>query len=616
MFVGIPLTAFVLSFFVSRTQEKLLSGIVLVALGINLALTLVFCGWWVANDTPGLNSRLFTLYRTDGFEFFINMYFDKASAVFLTVGAILLLLVAFFAKTYMHRDPGFRRFFATMMLFYTGYNVIVLSGNFETLFVGWEILGITSFLLIAYYRDRYLPVRNGLKVLSFYRLGDICLILAMWMSHHLWHKNITFQEWTNGAALQTIFVEHYGAALFIALAIVVAAAIKSAQFPFSTWLPRAMEGPTTSSAIFYGSLSAHIGVFLLLRTYTFWEHDIWVKGLVLTIGILTSLLATGIARVQSTVKTQIAYASVAQIGLMFVEVALGWHILALVHFAGNAFLRTYQLLVSPSVLNYLLHDMFFHFKPGAKIRSESTLHRLLNGLYILNIKEWNLDTLLYRFCWMPFKSLGQKLGFLRGRSGFLIGGVMLAAGVAALFFKNDLAPNLISPITVIFAVMGTLMVLFALAERHDAVGVWIHAVASQWFVTVAILLNSRVEPSQILYYLGGSSLAALVGYGCLRQLMKAEGGIDLHQYHGHVYEHRKLAMVFLVCCLGVSGFPISPTFIGIDLMFTHIHSNQVVLVGLLAINILFLELSLLRMYTRLFLGQHRKEYHEVAFRSS
>lgn len=119
--------------------------------------------------------------------------------------------------------------------------------------------------------------------------------------------------------------------------LIIAASIKSAQVPFSSWLPRAMEGPTTSSAIFYGSLSVHIGVFLLIRTYPLWESLLSIKILIISIGAITGLVAAATARVQSTVKTQIAYASIAQIGLIFIEVALGFHSLALFHFAGNAF---------------------------------------------------------------------------------------------------------------------------------------------------------------------------------------------------------------------------------------------------------------------------------------
>jgi NADH-quinone oxidoreductase subunit L len=107
--------------------------------------------------------------------------------------------VAIFSRYYLHREEGFKRFFNTMLLFYAGYNIIIFSGNFETLFIGWEFLGISSFLLIAFYRDRYLPVKNGLKVISVYRLSDICLLLAMWLSHHLWHSNIPFATFNDTA---------------------------------------------------------------------------------------------------------------------------------------------------------------------------------------------------------------------------------------------------------------------------------------------------------------------------------------------------------------------------------------------------------------------------------
>jgi NADH:ubiquinone oxidoreductase subunit 5 (subunit L)/multisubunit Na+/H+ antiporter MnhA subunit len=140
-----------------------------------------------------------------------------------------------------------------------------MSGNFETLFLGWELLGISSFLLISFYRTRYLPVKNAIKVFSIYRIGDVGIVLAVWLSHHLWHENITFNKLLNDSLVHEHLQNHSSVGVLISLMILVSAAAKSAQFPFSSWLPRAMEGPTPSSAIFYGSLSVHIGVFLLLR---------------------------------------------------------------------------------------------------------------------------------------------------------------------------------------------------------------------------------------------------------------------------------------------------------------------------------------------------------------
>lgn len=210
----------------------------------------------------------------------------------------------------MHLEPGYKRFFNTILFFYLGYNWTIFSGNFETLFVGWEILGISSFLLIAFYRERYLPVRNAVKVFTIYRIGDIGILAAMWASHHLLHENITFIKLMESESIAEILANHHGAAIFIGLSLLIAAAAKSAQFPFSSWLPRAMEGPTPSSAIFYGSLSVHFGVFLLLRTYAIWENEWIVKAAIIMVGLLTAIVATLIANVQATVKTQIAYASI------------------------------------------------------------------------------------------------------------------------------------------------------------------------------------------------------------------------------------------------------------------------------------------------------------------
>jgi NADH:ubiquinone oxidoreductase subunit 5 (subunit L)/multisubunit Na+/H+ antiporter MnhA subunit len=211
---------------------------------------------------PVLNIKEVVIYQTNDYSFFIDFYFDRITATYLIVGAILTFLVTIYSRYYMHREGGYKRFFNTIQFFYLGYNVAIFSGNLETLFIGWEVLGISSFLLIAFYRDRYLPVKNAVKVFSIYRIGDVGLILAMWMSHHLWHENITFLKLNNAELVHEHLQSHTLIGVFIALALFLSAAAKSAQLPFSSWLPRAMEGPTPSSAIFYGSLSVHLGVFL------------------------------------------------------------------------------------------------------------------------------------------------------------------------------------------------------------------------------------------------------------------------------------------------------------------------------------------------------------------
>lgn len=615
-FILLPFLGFFAGLLVPRKKENILSAIALTAIGAQLAGTVIFIGSWMLNGSPTLDIKQVVLYHSHDFEFFIDFYFDRVTAVFALTGVALTFLVAVFSRYYMHREQGFKRFFNTFLLFFAGYNLVVFAGNFETLFVGWEILGITSFLLIAFYRDRYLPVKNGFKVLSFYRLGDICLILAMWMSHHLWHKNITFNELSATGVAQGAFDGHYVQAMFIAIMILIAAAIKSAQLPFSTWLPRAMEGPTTSSAIFYGSLSVHIGAFLLLRTFPFWAGEWTIKAGIIAIGLTTSLVATSIASVQSSVKTQIAYASIAQIGLIFIEIALGLHVLALLHFAGNAILRTYQLLVSPSVLSYLVHDMFFNFVPKQTVEKYSFIKKAKQAVYVLSVKEWNFDFLLHRYLWSPFKWIGNLLSFKHQRWALFSRVVLLVVCIAGFSFKDSLEDHPLRFSPLFFSALGLALVLKAFTEREDARHAWLTALGSQVFTALSLFWNKDLAMDQIGLYLSGTLVAAITGYLCLQKIKSRESEIDMNRYHGHSYEYPGIALVFLLSCLAFSGFPISPTFIGIDLMFTHISAHQGVLVVLTALNFLFLELTILRVYTRIFLGQHKKNYHPVAFRSS
>ena len=275
LFIWLPFLGFLSSIFIPQKKEKLISSVAIAVSALCLLGLTIFITAWIMNSCLYLDIKHLVLFKEDNIEIYIDFYFDRITAVFAYVGALIALAVSIFSRYYLHRDEGFKRYFSILLLFYMSYNFVVFSGNFETFFIGWEILGLCSFLLIAFYRDRYLPVRNSLKVISIYRLGDICLLLAMWMSHHLWHQNITFIQLNDAQIVLEHITTHNWYAFFIALMIVIAAVAKSAQMPFSHWLPRAMEGPTSSSAIFYGSLSVHLGVFLLLRTYTYWNSIVW-----------------------------------------------------------------------------------------------------------------------------------------------------------------------------------------------------------------------------------------------------------------------------------------------------------------------------------------------------
>lgn len=610
--VLVPLLAFFATLVWQNKNEQPIAWIVRVAKVLNIGLALLFVSWWMLDGLTPVDYQLITLYKSDHFVFALHFYYDEVTAVFSLTGAVLFFLVATFSKYYMHRDQGFKRYFNTILLFSTAYNLIILSGNFETLFIGWEIKGICSFLLIAFYRDRYLPVKNAFKAVSNYRISDVSLMLAMWMMHHLMQQNISFPQL--GLAKETALTTATPfMSVFIVCMMILPAVVKSAQFPFTTWLPRALEGPTASSAIFYGSLSVHIGVFLLLRTHPFWEDMRWAKTLIIVIGALTAITATVIARVQPTVKTQIAYSSAAQIGLMFIEIALGFHWLVLLHFAGNAFLRTYQLLVSPSVLNYLVHHQIFHYT--APVHKAVT--RWKATLYILGVKEWNLDALLYRTGWKPFKLLGNLFGFLQHKTFIntmsVIGVFLFIAG----YNKPDSFQPGISGMTLLLMAVALLQILFSFSSRGNAITAWRYLLNGHIFILAGILFNApHIYSIELIFYASGVILAFGLGYYCLRKIERIDMDITLSRFHGYVYEQENTGFLFLLSAMGMLGFPITAAFIGIDVLFTYVRSDQWGLIALLGLSLFFVELAAFRILLRIFFGPHKKLYHPVAFRST
>jgi NADH-quinone oxidoreductase subunit L len=616
-FILLPLIGFLLSLLAKERNEKLISGITLFTTGLHLFSLLFFICFWVFNNVGILDIKLFTLYKEDSTEIFIDLFFDKITAVFALIGALTAFLVSVFSKYYLHRESGYKRYFNTLLLFYFAYTLVVFSGNFETLFMGWEFLGITSFMLIGFYRDRYLPVKNSLKTISLYRLSDVCLILALWMSHHLWHENITFIKLNDLDLVTAHIKEHYYYVVFIVLMLVIAASIKSAQFPFSSWLPRAMEGPTTSSAIFYGSLSVHIGVFLLLRTYAYWETILSVKIIVIIIGAVTAIVSSLVAKVQSSVKTQIAYSSISQIGIMFIELALGWHTLVLVHFSGNAFLRAYQLLVSPSILGYMIHDQFFSYTKKISTTRSPFLNKLYNSIYLLSIKEWNMDPFQYKILWSPFKKIGRQLSFLNSKMVLGSLTVVYIIGLFCFMYEEMIPKQIDDNLHLLFAFIGMLLIIKSFSNRANAMMAWFMVIASQFYILLSIaFLNDKYEYFEILIYISGLLGAAITGYYCLKKLKALEKKIDLNDFYGYVYDYPKLGLLFLISCLAFVGLPFTPTFIGVDLMFNHIDKDEYLLIAITSVSFLIIEISVLRIYARLFLGPNKKQNHPVAYKSS
>ena len=611
----IPFVGFIISLVLPRKNEKLISRISFLTVGTHLVFSIYFISSWLMSGMKDIDFKEFSIFRSGNYDFYIDIHFDVITMTFLIVGSILTFLVSGFSRLYLHREHGYRRFFSTLLFFFIGYNIIIFAGNLETMFIGWEILGISSFLLIAFYRERYLPVKNAVKVFSIYRIGDVGLILAMWLSHHFWQANISFKDMSDAQSLNEHLSQHSLIGIAISMLIYMSAAAKSAQLPFSSWLPRAMEGPTPSSAIFYGSLSVHIGAFVMMKTYPFWEHQTSFRIFVVVIGIITSVYAILTSRVQSSIKSQIAYSSMAQIGLIFIEIAVGFHEFALIHIAGNAFLRTYQLLVSPSVISYKIREQFYNFVPQPKTIEDTWPKRFEYTIYMLSLKEWNLDSFMYKYLWNPLKKFGNRLNFLTFKNVFVFFLILMFFGVLILFNENFLSEEIEVYVPTFFAFIGLVAVIKAFTERKSVRLSWSLVIINHLLVAISISFNEHFDKSHVFLYLSGVIVSGIIGFLCIQRLRKLEKWVSLDKFYGHSYEHPKLTMIFFLACLGLSGFPITPTFIGIDLIFSHIKEYQVLLAFFVALSFILNGLAVIRIYARIFLGPHVKKYHSIAKRS-
>ncbi|MAT15238.1 MAG: oxidoreductase [Planctomyces sp.] len=375
------------------------------------------------------------------FHFNLKFVFDRLSVPFVILTYVLCGTIGAFASRYLHREPGFNRFFNFYAFFMLGMVISSLAGTIEALFLGWELVGLSSALLVAFFHERVNPVRNGLRVWTVYRIADAAFLVAAIMLHHLTGAGdfdllMGTGPWPEGTA--NLSQTH---ALFVGLLLLIAAAGKSALVPFSEWLPRAMEGPTPSSAVFYGSLSVHLGAYLLLRVSPILEVSPLLSAIVVIVGLLSAIYGAMTARVQADVKSALAFASLTQVGIIVVEIGLGFRYLALIHIIGHACLRTLQLLRAPSLLRDY-HEM--ENAIGSHLpREQSVWRRFMSErarywLYRYSLERGFLDALLFAYVVRPFTKFFQWCDALERKwTDFLAGGESRES--------DDLRPHTFSP---------------------------------------------------------------------------------------------------------------------------------------------------------------------------
>jgi NAD(P)H-quinone oxidoreductase subunit 5 len=342
------------------------------------------------------------------YHFRVKLIFDRLSIPFLVLSLILCGTIGAFAVKYLHRESGFYRFFVLYSMFTLGMVVESVAGTIETLFAGWELVGLSSALLVSFFHERPAPVRNGLRVWAIYRVSDAALVLAAVLIHQSlgsgdFEKLVGGEPWPDGRA-----GVRSGELVSIGLLIVLAAACKSALVPFSGWLPRAMEGPTPSSAVFYGALSVHLGAYLLLRVGPLLDESPALSATIVVLGLVTALYAYVTASVQTDIKSALSFASLAQVGIIIAEVGVGWRFIPLVHILGHGFLRTLQFLRAPTLLQdyrHLENALGERLPRGAGIGASVFAPHWRTWLYRFALERGYIESFLAEYVGRPFVKL-------------------------------------------------------------------------------------------------------------------------------------------------------------------------------------------------------------------
>jgi NADH-quinone oxidoreductase subunit L len=392
-----PLAGAAINWFVGRrVRDERFIGIVAcgsVAISTIVAFYLAFkSGGALTSETPVFD-HIWTWLSVGNFHADFALAMDRLSGTYALFITFVGFLIHVFAVGYMRGEAGFYRFFAFLNLFMFSMLTLVLADNFVLMFVGWEGVGLCSYLLIGYYFDRKEAGDAAKKAFITNRIGDWGFVLGIMLTFFVTGSVSFFANPAAGEAAHTALsffknqpVEPFtagaiiaGGATSIAVLLFIGAAGKSAQIPLYVWLPDAMAGPTPVSALIHAATMVTAGVYMIVRCSEIFVHAPTAMFIVAIIGAATALFAATIGLAQNDIKKVLAYSTISQLGYMFLACGLGAFIAAIFHVITHAFFKALLFLGSGSVINGMHHEQDMRRMGGLKKYMPITFATMVTG---------------------------------------------------------------------------------------------------------------------------------------------------------------------------------------------------------------------------------------------
>jgi NADH-quinone oxidoreductase subunit L len=349
LLVAIPLVSAAILLLAGRRADRWGHWLGVASVGVAFILGLAYFSSLrgLAGPYRAAALNLFDYIPVGGLKIQFNLLYDPLSAIFVLLITGVGFLIHLYAVGYMAHDPGRRRFFGYFNLFVAAMLMLVLGGNYVMTFLGWEGVGLASYLLIAFWYDRPSAATAGKKAFIMNRVGDAGFVTAIFLMFATF-GSVNFADVFNsvGKASSTTV-------LMIALLLLLGACGKSGQFPLQAWLPDAMEGPTPVSALIHAATMVTAGVYLIARSNPIFSANTTAQVVVVSIGAFTLVLGSIIGCAKDDIKRVLAYSTVSQIGYMFLGVGLGGvaYALAIIHLLAHGFFKAGLFLGAGSVMH-------------------------------------------------------------------------------------------------------------------------------------------------------------------------------------------------------------------------------------------------------------------------